>query len=179
MHPKSNLYGRRNSKLVSSVVSIFTAYYVTSWSEIFPDKPLGRVPDRRTGWPRTTGALPTFDGRAVVYPTRQNLRDYLSWRHVDCSFPFCLLHGRSRWYLGEADAGATGHINNLYNTTFWALVQKGGMSNRDAEKELLVSFSLSLVDVMGWEVRSGADEGIGNLRRGQKRDTLFSVWYQL
>jgi hypothetical protein len=30
----------------------------------------------------------------------------------------------------------TGHINNLYNTTFWTLVQKGGLENRVAEKEL-------------------------------------------
>lgn len=32
-----------------------------------------------------------------------------------------------------------GHINNLYNTTFWTMVQKGGMSNTDAEQELKVS----------------------------------------
>lgn len=31
-----------------------------------------------------------------------------------------------------------GHINNLYNTTFWTMVQKGGMSNTDAERELQV-----------------------------------------
>lgn len=30
----------------------------------------------------------------------------------------------------------TGHINNLYNTTFWTLVQQGGLENRVAEKEL-------------------------------------------
>jgi tRNA(His) 5'-end guanylyltransferase len=32
-----------------------------------------------------------------------------------------------------------GHINNLYNTTFWALVQNGGVEAKDAEKELAVS----------------------------------------
>lgn len=31
-----------------------------------------------------------------------------------------------------------GHINNLYNTTFWALVQKGGMDVREAEERLKV-----------------------------------------
>lgn len=31
-----------------------------------------------------------------------------------------------------------GHINNLYNTTFWALQQKGGMRATEAEKELKV-----------------------------------------
>ncbi len=55
---------------------------------------------------------PSFDARAVVYPTNNNLRDYLSWRQADC------------------------HINNLYNTTFWALVLQGGLSNREAEERL-------------------------------------------
>lgn len=32
-----------------------------------------------------------------------------------------------------------GHINNLYNTTFWALILQGGMDNRQAEQALLVS----------------------------------------
>ena len=31
-----------------------------------------------------------------------------------------------------------GHINNLYNTTFWALVQKGGMDATQAEDRLKV-----------------------------------------
>jgi len=31
-----------------------------------------------------------------------------------------------------------GHINNLYNTTFWALIQQGGMDAKAAEKELAV-----------------------------------------
>lgn len=42
----------------------------------------------------------------------ERIRDYLSWRQVDC------------------------HVNNLYNTTFWALVQKGGMSTTEAEEKL-------------------------------------------
>ena len=36
----------------------------------------------------------------------------MSWRQVDC------------------------HINNLYNTTFWTLVLKGGLTPKDAEKRL-------------------------------------------
>lgn len=31
-----------------------------------------------------------------------------------------------------------GHINNLYNTTFWALIQLGGLDNKEAEKALAV-----------------------------------------
>ncbi|KAK3723136.1 tRNA-His guanylyltransferase [Vermiconidia calcicola] len=55
---------------------------------------------------------PTFDGRCVCYPKRKILRDYLSWRQADC------------------------HINNLYNTTFWNMVLKGGRGNAEAEQAL-------------------------------------------
>ncbi|KAM6999973.1 putative tRNA(His) guanylyltransferase [Tautogolabrus adspersus] len=55
---------------------------------------------------------PGFDGRVVLYPSNRNLRDYLSWRQADC------------------------HVNNLYNTVFWALVQKGGFTTVKAEERL-------------------------------------------
>ncbi|KAL1962537.1 hypothetical protein VTN77DRAFT_9412 [Rasamsonia byssochlamydoides] len=99
-HPSCQLFERRSAKLVSTIVSTFTASYIYRWPTFFPSTPL------------EPPHLPTFDGRAVLYPTTKILRDYMSWRQVDC------------------------HINNLYNTTFWAMVQKGGMSNKDAEKEL-------------------------------------------
>ncbi|KMP07426.1 tRNA(His) guanylyltransferase [Coccidioides immitis H538.4] len=99
-HRNCQLFERRSSKLVSTIVSTFTAYYVHKWPEFFPSMPLEPC------------CLPTFDGRAVQYPSVRNLRDYMSWRQVDC------------------------HINNLYNTTFWNMVLKGGMSNTDAEQEL-------------------------------------------
>ncbi|CEJ88862.1 Putative tRNA(His) guanylyltransferase [[Torrubiella] hemipterigena] len=98
-HKTCTLFERRESKLVSTIVSTFTANYVHKWSTYFPDMPLA-------------SPLPTFDGRAVCYPTVQNLRDYMSWRQADC------------------------HINNLYNTSFWALVKLGGQDNKEAEKTL-------------------------------------------
>ena len=55
------------------MVSTFTAYYTHLWSAHFPDTPL-------------SAPLPSFDGRAVCYPSVNNLRDYLSWRQVDCAF---------------------------------------------------------------------------------------------
>ncbi|BDD57325.1 Glucose-responsive transcription factor [Monascus purpureus] len=99
-HPSCQLFERRSAKLVTTIVSTFTAHYIFKWDTYFPGTPL------------EPPYLPSFDGRAVVYPTIWNLRDYMSWRQVDC------------------------HINNLYNTTFWTMVQKGGMSNTDAELEL-------------------------------------------
>ncbi|TFK84082.1 tRNAHis guanylyltransferase [Polyporus arcularius HHB13444] len=55
---------------------------------------------------------PSFDGRIVLYPTATVVRDYLSWRQADT------------------------HINNLYNTVFWALVLKGGQTTTEAHATL-------------------------------------------
>ncbi|KAL8705459.1 MAG: hypothetical protein Q9201_001440 [Fulgogasparrea decipioides] len=95
----SNLFDRRKSKILTTVVSTFTSYYVHLWLSHFGDKDL-------------SPPMPSFDGRLVQYPSKQNLRDYMSWRQVDC------------------------HINNLYNTTFWALVQQGQMGTTEAEEAL-------------------------------------------
>ncbi|KAI0705792.1 tRNAHis guanylyltransferase [Cerioporus squamosus] len=55
---------------------------------------------------------PSFDGRIVLYPTATVVRDYFSWRQADT------------------------HINNLYNTVFWALVLKGGQTTTEAHATL-------------------------------------------
>jgi len=110
-HRGTTLFERRKEKIVSTVVSAFTAAYVFGWDEHFAHAAWdgnGEGKGRRL----EMGMLPTFDGRAVCYPSWENLRDYLRWRQVDC------------------------HINNLYNTTFWALVQQGGMSATAAEEFL-------------------------------------------
>ncbi|KAK3862082.1 hypothetical protein Pcinc_032024, partial [Petrolisthes cinctipes] len=60
---------------------------------------------------------PSFDGRCVLYPNVKCVRDYFNWRQADC------------------------HINNLYNTCFWALVENGGCSPRQAEAKLRGTFS--------------------------------------
>lgn len=103
-HKDCTLFERRASKLTTTIVSTFTSHYVFLWPIYFPSTPL-------------TPPLPSFDGRSVLYPSVINLRDYLSWRQVDC------------------------HINNLYNTTFWALIQQGGLDAKAAEKELTGTLS--------------------------------------
>ncbi|KAI2825957.1 hypothetical protein CBS133816_7921 [Aspergillus niger] len=99
-HPNCQLFERRSAKLVTTIVSTFTAHYIYLWGTYFPHTPL------------QPAALPSFDGRAVMYPNSRIFRDYMSWRQVDC------------------------HINNLYNTTFWTMVLQGGMDRREAELEL-------------------------------------------
>lgn len=56
--------------------------------------------------------LPFFDSRCVTYPNLRVLKDYLSWRFVDT------------------------HINNLYNTVFWQLILKCGLSAEQSEERL-------------------------------------------
>lgn len=68
-------------------------------------------------WPRYFGTQmmqypPAFDSRTVLYPSDKNLRDYLSWRQADC------------------------HINNLYNTCFWKLIQEKGLTPAQSQDRL-------------------------------------------
>ncbi|XP_058186038.1 tRNA(His) guanylyltransferase 2-like isoform X1 [Rhododendron vialii] len=94
----SQFHDRHASGIVSVIVSFFSSMYVMKWKGFFPQKELKNPP-------------PTFDGRAVCYPSKEILRDYLAWRQVDC------------------------HINNQYNTCFWMLV-KSGKSKSEAQDYL-------------------------------------------
>ncbi|KAF8069682.1 rgt-1 [Scenedesmus sp. PABB004] len=95
LHKDCQLYGRRSSKLVSTITSCFTGSYVRLWAQVMPPG-------------RALAATPVFDGRAVCYPSLAILRDYLAWRQADT------------------------HVNNQYNTCYWALV-KGGRSPAEAQ----------------------------------------------
>lgn len=99
----TTIHGRRSSKLSSMIASLFTSAYVMNWSLFFPQTPL-KYP-------------PSFDARAICYPSEQNIQDYFSWRQVDC------------------------HINNMYNLCFWSLVEKGGKTHREAESILMTTNS--------------------------------------
>ncbi|XP_025829713.1 probable tRNA(His) guanylyltransferase [Agrilus planipennis] len=94
----TELYNRRGTKIMTYLNSLFTSSFVFFWKEYFNEQKLLYPP--------------AFDSRVVLYPTDENLRDYLSWRQADT------------------------HINNLYNTTFWTLINKGGLSNTEAQERL-------------------------------------------
>lgn len=113
--PSTDIYKRRSSKLMSQVVSLFSSSFVYHWSEVMAAEVLDVGSGRSE--PRTLLYPPVFDARVVLYPTDENFRDYFSWRQADC------------------------HINNLYNTVFWALIQRGGLSTRQAEQRLLGTLS--------------------------------------
>lgn len=86
-------YNRRHDKLLSLVTSVFSSAYVLHWSDYFDSVKL-QYP-------------PSFDGRIILYPTNENLRDYISWRQADV------------------------HVNNLHNTVFWLMVLKKNMSTKE------------------------------------------------
>ncbi|KIY43870.1 tRNAHis guanylyltransferase [Fistulina hepatica ATCC 64428] len=67
---------------------------------------------------------PSFDGRVVLYPSERHVRDYFAWRQVDT------------------------HINNMYNTVFWALVQRGGQSTKEAHATLKGTVSSTKQEIL-------------------------------
>lgn len=96
----STLYKRRAAKLLTTINSKFSSSYVYYWSKFFLEEKL-QYP-------------PTFDGRIVLYPSDENLIDYMKWRQADT------------------------HINNLYNTTFWALVLNGSLTPTEVSYFVLI-----------------------------------------
>ena len=131
-HKSTTLFERRAAKLVTTIVSTFTAFYAHLWANFMEDKAL------------EIGFLPTFDGRAVCYPSIGNLRDYLRWRQVDSESS---VYPRQVRVLLIRELG---HINNLYNTTFWAMINNGGYGARDAENELKGSVSIGKRNEILW-----------------------------
>lgn len=98
----STLFSRRESKILSTIVSLFSSTYVALWPKFMP---------------AALHDIPSFDGRVVLYPTTKHLRDYLRWRQADV------------------------HVNNLFNTAFWAIVKGDGKTTREAEQLLKGSLS--------------------------------------
>lgn len=68
--------------------------------------------------------LPYFDSRCVCYPNLTVVKDYLSWRFVDT------------------------HINNLYNTVFWYLIIKCGLTPQESEQKLCGTLSSDKQEIL-------------------------------
>lgn len=79
-----------------------------NWSKYFPSTPLEYPP--------------SFDGRIVLYPTEKEVRDYFSWRQADSKAD---THYDARYRSLNM---IVAHINNLYNTLFWALLKVQNMT---------------------------------------------------
>jgi len=96
----------------SKITTAIVSYFTAVYVMRWPD-----IMQSKDGTPEPLQYPPQFDGRIVCYPSRRNVRDYLCWRQADT------------------------HINNLFNTCFWALVLKGNMTEVQAEQELKGTFS--------------------------------------
>ena len=65
----TQLYNRREAKILTTLCSYFTSAYIFHWPNFFPDTPLVYPP--------------CFDGRIVLYPSEREVRDYFAWRQAD------------------------------------------------------------------------------------------------
>lgn len=111
LRPSASLFGRRATKISTSFASLFSSSFVFHWTSFFGGK-AEAVPYLGHTEALQLKYAPSFDGRVVQYPSFKTIRDYLSWRQADC------------------------HVNNLYNTAFWTLVERG---KRHLFKEKLAS----------------------------------------
>lgn len=137
------------SEIVSVIVSFFTSMYVVKWKEFFPQKKL-KYP-------------PSFDGRAVCYPSSDIIRDYLAWRQVDCEYTlifFLKTNGCTFWgvtmnrkvisilnsalklehFLCQYGHYVNGHVNYLFAghinnqyNTCFWMLVKSGKSKNEAQ----------------------------------------------
>ncbi|KAI0833395.1 tRNAHis guanylyltransferase [Trametes gibbosa] len=124
----TTVYNRRESKILSTITSLFTSSYVFNWPKYIPDAPLKYCP--------------SFDGRIVLYPSTNVVRDYFSWRQADT------------------------HINNLYNTVFWSLVLKGGQTTTEAHATLRGTVSSTKHEILFSRFGINYNELPARLRKG-------------
>lgn len=84
---ETKFYQRRESKILSILVSFFTSVYTVKWKDFFPHQKLLYAA--------------SFHAQVIRCPTLEVLQTYLAWRQNDC------------------------HLNNIYDTCFWKLVESG------------------------------------------------------
>ncbi|KAF8837643.1 tRNAHis guanylyltransferase [Paxillus ammoniavirescens] len=85
---------------------------------------------------------PSFDGRIVQYPDERAIRDYFAWRQADT------------------------HINNLYNTVFWALIQQGGQTTAEAHATLRGTVSSQKHEMLFQRFKINYNELPARFRKG-------------
>ena len=67
----AKLFNRREDKILSCVLSLFSSSYVYYFPQYFPPSDEDAV---------QLSSIPSFDGRIVLYPSLQDLKAYMSWR---------------------------------------------------------------------------------------------------
>ena len=117
----TQLFKRRKEKLITTVVSCFTANFVFNWKKFMSEQP---DPLPWPNFPKThispfteMNYLPQFDARIIEYPNLQAVQDYFSWRQVDT------------------------HVNCLYNTTNFAQIFLLNLTPGQSEQKLCKTLS--------------------------------------
>ena len=67
------------------------------------------------------------------------MRDYFAWRQADSELSFSFFPVINKLTFKKCLLFMIAHINNLYNTAFWSLVQQGGQTTTQAHATLRVS----------------------------------------
>ncbi|KAN0062262.1 tRNA-His guanylyltransferase [Thecaphora frezii] len=126
---------RRECDLYSRRVSKITTHIVSLFTSAYLFHWSRYFPNVPLQYP------PTFDGRLVPYPSAAIVRDYFSWRQADT------------------------HINNLYNTTFWTLIQSQGLSEQEATQRLKGTFSKDKHEIL-WQLGRNYEKELAIYRKG-------------
>lgn len=186
---KSGLFNRRSNKLNSMLVSAFTSAFVFNWPTYFgcsiggqsngqpardersnqPDESNHNQPTNQNASdrPKQLGNVfeecielkypPVFDSRCVLYTSDDEIKDYLRWRQVDC------------------------HINNLYNTTFYALTGKYAKWYLDNDRKYraeIVEFEPSTC-LTPQEAEARLRGTVSKEKREDILKTMFNIDYEL
>lgn len=184
---KSGLFNRRLNKLNSKLVSAFSSAFTFNWSKYFGNHHLnnlnGQLNDNQLDnqvdnqvdgqidgqnnnkFNNQTNQFkeiiklkypPVFDSRCVLYTSVEEIQDYLKWRQVDC------------------------HINNLYNTTFYALTgnyAKWYLDDKSNQyKAEIVKFSNSLTPQQAENRLRGT---VSKQKREEILKGMFNIDYEL
>lgn len=72
----AKVFNRREDKILSTVLSLFSTSYVFFWDKYFANEDPALSEKLKK--------VPSFDARVVLYPSLEDVQAYLSWRQVDC-----------------------------------------------------------------------------------------------
>ncbi|KAH9530120.1 tRNA-histidine guanylyltransferase 1-like [Dermatophagoides farinae] len=154
----AQFFNRRQNKIISLITSTFTAGFIYHWNDYFSDAKNTRlIPKiaadgtKSLSLTQTMKYPPSFDGRCILYPNERTLMDYLRWRQVDC------------------------HINNLYNTTFYALTgEYTHYEHDDKSDKFNVSFPYCGPKLLPKLSTNEATQRLSHTSSGDKNEILFT-----
>ena len=159
---KSGLFNRRLNKLNSMIVSAFTSAFNFNWTKYFGNNQEGNEfnnnKDNQFKESIKLKYPPVFDSRCVLYTSDEEIKDYLKWRQVDC------------------------HVNNLYNTTFYALTGKYVKWYLDEQtnrfKAETIKFKSTIQQLTPQQAEKRLRGSVSKEKREEILKCMFSIEYE-